>query len=90
MVTLGALGEALGERMSVPFSVWGQPEWKVPTLRSPSVVAQHCHPTLATLALSVQRPWVLGRGMSPQGAPGAGGDLGVFLAAAATALQLSP
>lgn len=56
MVTLGALGEAFGGRMSVPFSVRGLPEWKVPTLRSPPVVAQHCHPTLATLALSVQRP----------------------------------
>lgn len=61
---------------------------KVPTLRSQrSCGAPRCYPALARVTLCAQRPWVLPwiGSEGAQGAPGAAGDRGVFLAAAATA-----
>lgn len=63
------LGEVLGGRMSVPFSVWGHPEWD--HLEVPGVLS--CPSTATPLwppSPSLQHPRVLARkGMSPEGAP---------------------
>lgn len=84
--------KSLGAGCQFPSQFGGTQSGKVPTLRSPPVVPQHRYPTLATVALSVQHPWVLAwRGNEPPGCPPAlVGTSGYSWQQLPLPLQLSP
>lgn len=77
----GCWVRSLGAGRQCPSQFGGTQSGKVPTLRSPR--SSRVPAPLSRSLCSARGCW-LGEGMNPQGAPGAGGDLGVFLAAAAT------